>query len=118
METPAGTESLTTTVVASSGPLFVAVIVYVRSCPTFTGVGEPTLVIDISAPEDGGFTVVGSLSESSLGVGSVSAPVTEAVLVTEGTAPERTFTTRVMSDEVLGAMGPGLVQVTVWPFAE
>jgi hypothetical protein len=83
-DVPAGTESVIRALSASAGPLFVTVIVYVRSEPAVTGSGESVLVIARSADGGGGAcTVVVAAAELLPGSGSaVVGELEVAVFVT------------------------------------
>jgi hypothetical protein len=74
----AGNVSVTATPVAALGPLFVTTMVYVRSCPASTGLGEADFVIETSAE---GFTVVVVVEVLLLEFGSATALDTHAVLL-------------------------------------
>ena len=64
-----------------------------------------------------GATVTGIAGVADASLAGVGSPLvaTVAVLTTLGSAPASTFTVSVTTAESPGTMGPGLVQVTVWP---
>jgi hypothetical protein len=74
---PTGVGSVTDTLVASLGPLFVTVIVKTAVWPGVTDAG-PALVIARSAAA--GFTVTAAVCASFPGLGSLVTEVTDAVL--------------------------------------
>ena len=75
---PPGSVSVTLTLVAVLGPLFVTVRVYVNVAPAVTGSGESVFVIERS---DEAVTVVLSLSLLLPGTGSLTLEATVALLV-------------------------------------
>ena len=93
----AGIASVRTTASAVAGPLFVAVSVYVRSCPAGTGSGVSTWVTATFALAAGEATVVAMATASS--VGSTSVPPLVVVTALFRTVPfatvESTRTTTV-----------------------
>ena len=110
---PGGSGSLARTPVASDGPLFVRVNVYVSSWPAVTGSTSSRLVIAKSARV---ITAVGSVAELLAGTVSGSLPVTVAVFVSEPVAFGETRTRTVIVAELPFAMLPRF-PVTV-PFAK
>jgi hypothetical protein len=105
----AGRVSVTPTLDAELGPLFVTTMVYVRLFPTTTEPAEADLVIERSAP---GFTEVVVVELSLLGTGSPTPLDTIAVFVIDGTAKAVGFTVMAIVTFCPFVMVPR-VQVTV-----
>ena len=98
--TPAGSVSVSVTPVAVDGPKLWTSMSYVSWSFTATGFGEPDLETRRFA--EGGTTVVTTVELLSLGSGSVSAEVTDAVLVSIAGAPGAVTTMSTPRDVVLG----------------
>jgi hypothetical protein len=94
----AGTTSLSETLEASDGPLFVTLIVYVMSDPDATLGGEPLFDTDRSAA---GATVAVVLAELFVGSGSVVVPETLAVFASVAPAARLDGVRRVMLNPAL-----------------
>ncbi len=91
--TPAGKVSVTLTPVAWEGPLLATPIVYVRLLPGVTGSGLSVFVIARSVEA---FTVVKAVAELFVELGSLSVPLTVAILLSVPRVSELTVTVIVM----------------------
>ena len=107
--TPDGKRSVSTTPVASNGPLSLTIIVYAKSFPTKAGSGESDSSTDksVTATEKTSVSVAATLLEE---IGSVSLPLTTAVFVI---LPAAVGVTTMVTVAVVSFAIPPILQVTI-----